>query len=72
MRNSEAPKPGERTAEFVRPFTHLHYGSDDSGWETLVAVGMPYEENGEFWVDARPEVGGDVFPAALHDAVLGI
>jgi hypothetical protein len=67
-------KPGERTAKFVHPFTRLNYDLGCGRWETLQAVGMPYEDNGEFWVDAKPLGGSaeDVFPTPLYNAQLGI
>lgn len=64
-------KPGERTAKLVHPLTHLHYGSDESGWETYTAIEMPYEENGEFWVQAK-DASGEVWEMPLHNAMLGI
>jgi hypothetical protein len=69
-------KPGERTAKFVHAGTHLHFanGADDSyGWSVYVAAGDPYEENGEFWVEAKERaVDTETFPVALHSARMGI
>lgn len=69
-------RPGERAAKLVHPGTHLRYakGADDSyGWSDYVAVGMPYEEGGEFWVEAKEHWNDtESFPVALHDARMGI
>jgi hypothetical protein len=67
-------KPGERTAKVVHPGTVLHYQLDNIGgahWEHHTAVGMPYEDGGEFWVEARDDAG-DIYPMPLHNATLGI
>jgi hypothetical protein len=67
--------PAERTAKFVHEGTHLHYrnGADDSyGWTVYVAAGDPYEEGGDWWVDAKLLGDAETFPMAVHSAQLGI
>jgi hypothetical protein len=68
-------KPGERTAKFVHEFTTLYYDGGGKFWGEVwsihKATGDPYEENNEFWVEAKDE-HGDVYPMPLHNAKLGI
>ena len=68
-------QPGQRIARHIRKGTTVllpHHSGTPGMHDSYIAMGEPFEDNGEWWVEVREAGDDEVFPIALWEASLPI